>query len=166
MHYLLLLLIGLQQNTEFHIPVSGCPSQRTQKVSLSYDLIQHKFQVLNSVIHCIHLLSKTENFVYLFRKIIGKFGTLKKMKLGSLVQQKLLFASTALIFLILSLLTVYFLLHLGKGLNHFIFILHTPHCNYKKQKLTEKLQNNFVIPLDQQHPHLNFNSVVILMISQ
>lgn len=90
------------------------------------------------------------------------------MKPGSLAQQKLLCVATALTFLILSLLTGYFLLHLTK---HFESLhLQTPLFKQGKQELRQKLQNNFCIPSisDQRHylsPTLYFNSVVILVIS-
>lgn len=104
---------------------------------------------LISVIPCIQSLSKTDNFFCPFMKIIWKLRTLKKMKPGSLPQKKLLYGPTALTFLILSLLTGYFLLHLTK---HFeSYHLQTPLFKPWELETQTKASKQFPYTLNQQH---------------
>lgn len=88
------------------------------------------------------------------------------MKPGSLAWKKLLCVATALTFLILSLLTGYFLLHLSK---HFEpFHLQTPLFKLwelETQDKTFKTISLYSRSATRPAPTLDFNSLVILAIS-
>lgn len=137
-------------SSEFHILISGCPSQWSLQVSLSYNFNLAQIsgsqlcEIHSSTVYLLHLLSKTQN--YLFSKMKCKYGAENENR--SICAAKTIACISYCNSLILSLQTGYFLLCCRLWI-----VLHSyPVLQEVETDTTALEQFLYMLTFDQQHP--------------